>query len=55
MKEFILNILYLLLIVIACIIGLPMVVAVMALAIIVCIILLPFALIVEIFNNDEVY
>ena len=51
MKEFILNVLYLLLIVIACIIGLPMVVVVMALAIIVCIILLPIVLIVEAFES----
>lgn len=47
MKDFILNILYWLLIVIVCIIGLPMVVVI----IIVCIILLPFALIVEAFES----
>ena len=51
MKDFILNILYWLLIVIVCITAIPMIIAVMALAIIVCIILLPFALIAEAFES----
>ena len=50
MKDFILNILYWLFIVIVYITAIPIAIVIMALAIIVCIILLPFALIVEAFE-----
>lgn len=51
MKNFILNILYWLLIVIVCIIAIPMAIVIVALVIIACIILLPLALISEAFNS----